>query len=215
MSRPYWSVLLCFGLGLLAIAAARLARADDKPAAIASSQLPVSFYKQVRPIFQENCQGCHQPAKAGGGFVITHVARILKGGESGDPGVVPGKPDESVLMSQITPQDGKPPVMPKDRTPLTAAQVELVRRWISRRGPRRHAGRGQRAGRHGPSARLHGPARAHLAAISRPTAACWRFPGTMKCCSTRPTARSWSPGWWASRSGSSRPSSRPTANGWR
>ncbi len=130
MSRPYWSVLLCFGWVLLADREARPARADDKPAASASSQTPVSFYKQVRPIFQENCQGCHQPAKAGGGFVITHVARILKGGDSGDPGVVPGKPDEGVLLSQITPEDGKPPVMPKDRQPLTATQVELVRRWI-------------------------------------------------------------------------------------
>ena len=26
---------------------------------------PVSYYKQIRPIFQAHCQGCHQPAKAG------------------------------------------------------------------------------------------------------------------------------------------------------
>jgi WD40 repeat protein/mono/diheme cytochrome c family protein len=125
MSRPYWSFFLWLGLVLLAGREARMGRADDKPAAG-----PVSFYKQVRPIFQENCQGCHQPAMAGGGFVITHVARILKGGESGDPGVVPGKPDEGALVSQITPEDGKPPAMPKDRTPLAAPQIELVRRWI-------------------------------------------------------------------------------------
>jgi WD40 repeat protein/mono/diheme cytochrome c family protein len=115
---------------LLSDREAQLGRADDKPAASASSQAPVSFYKQIRPIFQENCQGCHQPAKAGGGFVITHVARILKGGESGDAGVVPGKPDESALMSQITADGGKAPAMPKGRQPLSASQVALVRRWI-------------------------------------------------------------------------------------
>ena len=25
---------------------------------------PVSYFKEIRPIFQQNCQGCHQPAKA-------------------------------------------------------------------------------------------------------------------------------------------------------
>jgi mono/diheme cytochrome c family protein len=25
---------------------------------------PVSYFKDVRPIFQAQCQGCHQPAKA-------------------------------------------------------------------------------------------------------------------------------------------------------
>ena len=31
----------------------------------------ISYYKDVRPIFQQHCQGCHQPAKAGGGFNMT------------------------------------------------------------------------------------------------------------------------------------------------
>jgi WD40 repeat protein len=93
--------------------------------------MPVSFYKQIRPIFQESCQGCHQPAKAGGGFVITHVARILKGGEGGDAAVVPGKPEESELVSQIAPDGGRAPAMPKGGEPLSAAQVALVRRWIA------------------------------------------------------------------------------------
>ena len=30
-------------------------RAEDPPA--------ISYYKDVRPIFQQHCQGCHQPAK--------------------------------------------------------------------------------------------------------------------------------------------------------
>src|SRR5262245_21552610 len=31
----------------------------------------VSYYRDVRPLLQANCQGCHQPAKAKGGYVMT------------------------------------------------------------------------------------------------------------------------------------------------
>ena len=63
----------------------------------------VSFYRDIRPIFQDRCQGCHQPAKSLGGLVMTNYANIKKGGESGAAGFVPGKPDESGIapLSQI------------------------------------------------------------------------------------------------------------------
>ena len=48
---------------------------DDDPNA------PVSYFKKVRPIFQAQCQGCHQPAKAQGGYVMTDFAKLLAGGE--------------------------------------------------------------------------------------------------------------------------------------
>ena len=37
----------------------------DKDKAKAAPAAKVSYDKQVRPIFQAHCQGCHQPAKAG------------------------------------------------------------------------------------------------------------------------------------------------------
>ncbi|HEY4408323.1 MAG TPA: alpha-amylase family glycosyl hydrolase, partial [Acidimicrobiia bacterium] len=37
------------------------------------------YYKQIRPIFQAQCQGCHQPSKAGGGYVMTAFDRLLAG----------------------------------------------------------------------------------------------------------------------------------------
>lgn len=91
----------------------------------------MSFYRQIRPLFQEHCQGCHQPAKAGGKLVITSHAELLKGGKSEEAAIAPGKPEESLLFIEITPQDGKPPKMPKDHDPLGAGKVELIRRWIA------------------------------------------------------------------------------------
>jgi WD40 repeat protein len=90
----------------------------------------VSFTKEIEPILRAKCQGCHQPAKAQGGYVLTDFARMLTGGETGSAAVVPGKPDESELIRQITLVDGKA-AMPKAAVPLNAADVELIRRWIA------------------------------------------------------------------------------------
>src|SRR5262245_23690962 len=90
----------------------------------------VSYSKDVRPLFVQHCQGCHQPAKAQGGYVMTSYADLLKKGDGENLPLVAGKPAQSELVAQITPQGGKPPRMPKGRDPLTEAQVNLIRKWI-------------------------------------------------------------------------------------
>src|SRR4026208_851534 len=62
---------------LLLLPAVALAVEKDKD----DPNAPVSYFKKIRPIFQANCQGCHQPAKAKGGYVMTDFAKLLKGGE--------------------------------------------------------------------------------------------------------------------------------------
>ena len=111
-------------LGLLGVSSGATLFAAD-PATDA-----VSFDKQVRLILQANCQGCHQPAKAGGQYVMTDFAKLVKGGETGTAAVVPGKPAESSLVPLITPKDGKAE-MPKGKAPLTAAEIEIISKWIA------------------------------------------------------------------------------------
>lgn len=91
---------------------------------------PVSYYTDVRPLFQANCQGCHQPAKAKGDFVMTEFARLIAGGESGDAAIVPGDADKSHLIELITPVDGEAEMPPKDG-PLHETEIELVRKWVA------------------------------------------------------------------------------------
>ncbi len=98
--------------------------------AVADEPAKISYYKDVRPIFQQNCNGCHQPAKPLGGYVTTEHALLLKAGEREKPGIVPGKPASSYLIEQITVHDGKTE-MPKNRDPLTAAQIKTVTDWIT------------------------------------------------------------------------------------
>ncbi len=90
----------------------------------------VSYWNEVRPIFQAHCQGCHQPAKPSGEYVMTAFDAMLAGGESGEPAIVPHDADVSYLIGQITPTDGKSE-MPKDAPPLSESQRRLIRVWIA------------------------------------------------------------------------------------
>ena len=118
-----------FAIGGEAPPAALPSAPAKAPPAVKAAPAPVSYHREIRPIFQETCQGCHQPAKPLGKFVITTHAGLIDA-ESRKPAVVPGKPDESLLVRMITSQGGNPPKMPKDHDPLAKPQVDLIRRWI-------------------------------------------------------------------------------------
>ncbi len=102
-------------------------RAAEKPESLPEV---VSYYHNVRPVLQASCQGCHQPAKNKAGYVMTDVAGLIKGGESG-AAVVPGKSAESYLIELITTQPGeKRPEMPPKDEPLSDYQRALIAKWI-------------------------------------------------------------------------------------
>src|SRR5690349_21634316 len=83
---------------------------------------PISYYRQVRPILQANCQGCHQPAKSKGGYVMTEFKRLLAGGDSEGTAITPSHPDKSSILKMITPQDGEIR-MPKGKPALMDMDV--------------------------------------------------------------------------------------------
>jgi WD40 repeat protein len=115
--------MLC---GLLVVGAVTAQAPADKDKAPAG---PVSYYREVRRLFQQNCQGCHQPARAMGGFIMTDYANLLKAGDTGTPGIVAGSPEKSELMNQIRIEGGKA-LMPKNKEPLKPEEIALVERWI-------------------------------------------------------------------------------------
>jgi len=97
-----------------------------------SSGKPVSYYKQIRPIFQAQCHGCHQPAKPKGGYIMTDFDKLLAGGDSAEKGetaIVPRDPDKSLLVQQITPVQGEAE-MPEKKPPLPDPEIALIKRWI-------------------------------------------------------------------------------------
>ncbi len=126
LSRPCAFLVLCTSAFL-----PHAVWAGVEPAMEDASK-PVSYFRKIRPIFQAHCQGCHQPAKAKGDYVMTDFVRLLHGGESAEKGelaIVAGAPDQSLLVKQITPENGEVEMPPKDE-PLPPDDIALVRRWI-------------------------------------------------------------------------------------
>ena len=112
------------------VAAPGLRGAAPPKKEVVDPNAPVSYWKQIRPIFQAQCQGCHQPAKSKGGYVMTEFSRLIAGGESGEKAIVAGKPDASLLIASITPKEGEAD-MPKDKAPLNPDHVSLIRTWVA------------------------------------------------------------------------------------
>jgi mono/diheme cytochrome c family protein len=84
------------------------------------------FRQTIAPVFERHCIQCHNGEKSKGDLVLSERDQALVGGESG-PAIVPGKPDESLLIEYIS---GDKPEMPKDAKPLKAEEVAAIRHWI-------------------------------------------------------------------------------------
>ena len=88
---------------------------------------PVSFYKEVVPLFKRSCNGCHHPGKLKGQLDLTTHAALLKGGKHGSP-ITAGDPKKSSLIAEIS---GDEPNMPEEGDALTTDEVALIERWIA------------------------------------------------------------------------------------
>ena len=85
------------------------------------------FEKQVRPILAARCHKCHGPEKQESDLRLDSAVSARRGGLYG-AAVVPGKPDESLLISATSYRNEDlqmPPV-----GPLPADEVAVLRRWV-------------------------------------------------------------------------------------
>lgn len=114
-------------LGVMACCVSGLG-ADNGPAQLPGGE--ISYFRQILPVFQAHCHGCHQSAKASGGYVMTAFEPLFAGGESETPAIVPGDPDASYLVELITPEDGHAE-MPQGQRALDDATIQLIRQWIA------------------------------------------------------------------------------------
>lgn len=97
------------------------------PAAFAQT----SYFKDIRPILQRSCQGCHQPNSKSGDLDLTSFSGFQKGGKRG-PAYKAGAPAESLVVRYLT-GDAKPQ-MPLGQPPLKAEEIDLFRGWIQAGG---------------------------------------------------------------------------------
>lgn len=94
-----------------------------------SSSADISFRRDLAPILVRRCQGCHSNRKTEGRYAVHTFASLLKPGESGNPSIVPGKPDESYLLEKLLETD-EGLRMPQEDDALSATEIQLFRDWI-------------------------------------------------------------------------------------
>ena len=104
-------------------------------AAQTSSPDGIAYFEQyIRPLLAANCYTCHsaKPDKPMGGLFLDSRAGMLKGGKSG-PVIVPGKPEESLLLGAVL-GNNKDLRMPPGKT-LDPRDIEHLALWIKMGAP--------------------------------------------------------------------------------
>lgn len=97
------------------------------PAARAAAPAEVSFMRDIAPVLAGRCTSCHGAVKEEGNVRLHTLERITGGG---DPVVVSGQPEKSVLLDRLLSTDPEER-MPREDDALTPTQIDLFRRWIA------------------------------------------------------------------------------------
>ncbi len=119
MVRAHKFLCLVIGRGILAVAVT--VQAQD--------EADLSFTQNVLPVLREHCLDCHGPDEQESGLRLDSRRSLIRGGDSGEPAVVPGKPFDSYLMKVIS-GDDPDVVMPPDGDGLAKEHVDSIRQWI-------------------------------------------------------------------------------------
>ena len=93
------------------------------------------FTLKVLPLLKDKCLGCHggDTDDIKGDYSVLSRKDMIRGGESDEPSIVPGEPDEGTMIEAITWSGLEMP--PKENDRLTEEQVEWVRRWVKQGAP--------------------------------------------------------------------------------
>jgi mono/diheme cytochrome c family protein len=105
----------------------------------AASKATVDFDRDIRPILSDHCSACHGPdkEKRKGGLRLDVKEDAFRKLDSGRLAIVAGRPKESRLLEVIAlPLDDDDHMPPrKSGKQLSAAQIELLRRWVEQGAP--------------------------------------------------------------------------------
>ncbi|MFT5239163.1 MAG: hypothetical protein ACI9OU_000537 [Candidatus Promineifilaceae bacterium] len=99
-----------------------------------SSDEQAFFETHIRPVLAENCYECHSAdaVKLKGGLLLDSAWGWQQGGQSG-PTLVPGKPEESLLLLAINHDPDVEGMPPKSK--LSKAKIAKIEEWIGMGAP--------------------------------------------------------------------------------
>ena len=99
------------------------------PSAPVRADEPPDFERDIRPLLERHCIDCHGAEEQEGSLQLDSKSSVLRGGNSGEPAVVPGSSGRSRLIKLVTSADPKER-MPRKGEPLKPEEIALLRRWI-------------------------------------------------------------------------------------
>ncbi|HCN28162.1 MAG TPA: hypothetical protein DIT64_05165 [Verrucomicrobiales bacterium] len=97
----------------------------------------IAFFEQkIRPVLIEHCYSCHsaEAKKLKGNLYLDSKAGWEKGGDSGEPAIIPGKPEESIFIRTIQHLEEDLEMPPKKPKLPDAVIADLVA-WVKMGAP--------------------------------------------------------------------------------
>ena len=90
----------------------------------------IDFHRDIQPLLEARCISCHGSTKQKGNLDLSTLEAAIKGGESG-PGITPGKPLESELLTRISLAHDDDDIMPPKGEPVSIDQRAQLTAWVS------------------------------------------------------------------------------------
>lgn len=116
--------ILPLGIGLAIQGSSAAVATDASPEPVAQAG-PVSYARQVAPIFQASCAECHGVETTELELDLTTYEAVMKGSEYGSV-IEAGDPDSSLLFEMVVAGE-----MPQEADPLTEEEIAVLRTWIA------------------------------------------------------------------------------------
>ncbi|QDT35000.1 Planctomycete cytochrome C [Thalassoglobus polymorphus] len=120
----------------LVVLLGRATSAEEKKALPAASPQDIEYFeKKIRPILAEHCYSCHSSSAktVHGGLKVDSAQALYAGGDSG-ASILPGKPEESLLIAAILyDSDADYQMPPKGKLP--ESEIAELTEWVRRGAP--------------------------------------------------------------------------------
>src|SRR5688572_14342066 len=118
----------------LALQMATAADPDISKLPPAAKKDGLTFDKDIKPMIENSCLKCHGAEKPKSKYRVDSREAFIKGGDSEEAAVVPGKSEKSpvvLYVADLVEDMEMPPTDKRDKYPkMTNEQIGLLRAWI-------------------------------------------------------------------------------------
>lgn len=121
-------------LSALPVAVVLAAEPDITKLPPPAAKKDLTFTKDIKPLLENSCLKCHGAEKPKSKYRVDSREAMIKGGESGDAAIIPGKSEKSLVVlyaADLVVDMEMPPTDKREKYPAwTKDQIALVRAWI-------------------------------------------------------------------------------------